>query len=65
MSFDPVGLYLLKVKNRNTRTRREICLKLTIKTGVVLVSLLLAFTPCSNVSIVNVEHVIADWGHHI
>ena len=65
MSFDPVGIYLLKVKNRNTRTRCEICLKLTIKAGVVLVSLLLTFTPCSNVSIVNVEHVIADWGHHI
>ena len=28
----PVGIYLLKVKNRNTRTRCEICLKLTIKT---------------------------------
>ena len=28
----PVGIYLLKVNNRNTRTRREICSKLTIKT---------------------------------
>ena len=28
----PVGIYLLKVKNRNTRTRCEICSKLTIKT---------------------------------
>ena len=51
----PVGIYLLKVNNINTRTRWEICLKLTIKTteqhpytetsqlyeGVVLVSLLL------------------------
>ena len=30
--FYPVGIYLLKVNNRNTRTRREICSKLTIKT---------------------------------
>ena len=30
--------------------------------GVVLVSLLLTlFTPCSSVSTVNFEHVIADW----
>ena len=26
------GYYMFKVKNRNTRTRREICSKLTIKT---------------------------------
>ena len=26
------GVYLLKVNNRNTRTRREICSQLTIKT---------------------------------
>ena len=52
----PASIYLLKVNNRNTRTRLEICLKLTLKTpercqrrsdvfivnvvGVVLVSLL-------------------------
>ena len=29
---NPVGIYMLKVKNRNTRTRCEICSKLTIKT---------------------------------
>ena len=28
----PVGIYLFKVNNRNTRTRCEICLKLAIKT---------------------------------
>ena len=28
---DPAGIYLLKVNNRNTRTRRKICSKLTIK----------------------------------
>ena len=30
--FFPAGIYLLKVNNRNTRTRCEICSKLTIKT---------------------------------
>ena len=28
----PVGIYLFKVNNRDTRTRYEICSKLTIKT---------------------------------
>ena len=28
----PAGIYMLKVNNRNSRTRCEICLKLTIKT---------------------------------
>ena len=28
----PAGIYLLKVNTRNTRTRCEICSKLTIKT---------------------------------
>ena len=32
VSLFPVGIYLLKVNNRNTRTRCEICSKLTIKT---------------------------------
>ena len=30
--YTPAGIYLLKVNNRNTRTRCEICSKLTIKT---------------------------------
>ena len=30
--YTPASIYLLKVNNRNTRTRCEICLKLTIKT---------------------------------
>ena len=29
----PDGIYLLKINNRNTRTRCEICSKLTIKTS--------------------------------
>ena len=29
----PVNNYMLKVNNRNTRTRREICSKLTMKTA--------------------------------
>ena len=31
-SHNPVGSYLLRVKNRNTRIRCEICSKLTINT---------------------------------
>ena len=31
-SSNPVGIYLFKVNNRSTRTRCEICSKLTIKT---------------------------------
>ena len=60
----PAEIYLLKVNNRKTRTRCEICSKLTIKIpewrhwrevfGTY-------FTPCSSVSIVNFEHKIASW----
>ena len=51
-------------------TKSEICSKLTIKTperrqcrrfGVFTVNFLTYFTPCSSVSIVNFEHVIAGW----
>ena len=50
----PVDIYLLKVNNRNTRTRCEICSKLTIKTSE---------RRQWRVSIVNFELVIADWVH--
>ena len=43
----PSGIYLLKVNNRNTRTKCEICSKLTIKTPERRYS----------VFIVNVEHI--------
>ena len=52
----PAGIYLLKVKSRNTRTRCVICSKLTIKTperhqwrrsGVFIVSFWTYFTPCT------------------
>ena len=42
---DPVGIYLLKVNKRSSRTRYEICSKLTIK------------TPDTGVFIVNFEHI--------
>ena len=48
---------MFKVKNRNTITRCEIDSKLTIKTPELWTYL----TPCSGVSIVNFEHVNADW----
>ena len=67
LAFYPAGIYLLKVNNRNTRARCEICSKLTIKTpeqcqwrrsGVFIVN----FKHISHlVSIANFEHVIADW----
>ena len=37
----PAGIYLLKINNRNTRTKYKICSKLTIKT----------------INIVNFEHI--------
>ena len=69
-SYYPAGIYLLKVYNRNTKTRCEICSNLTVKTperrqndviDVVLVSFLLTlniFQTLSSVSIVDFEHVI-------
>ena len=40
----PVGNYMFKVSNRNTKTRCELCPKLTIKTPVFLVFLLLTLS---------------------
>ena len=45
----PVGIYLLKANDRNTRTRSEICSKLTLE------------TPKRRHWLVNFEHVIVDW----
>ena len=47
----PAGIYLLKVNNRNTRTRCKICLKLTIKTPER------RHWRRSGVFIVNIEHI--------
>ena len=51
----PAGIYLLKVDNRNNRTRCEICSKLTP------CSKLTYFTPCSGISTVNFEQVNSGW----
>ena len=65
----PVGIYLLKVNNRNTRARCQLCSKLTIKTserrhwrrsGVFIVNFEHK-SPCSSISIVNFEHIFAGW----
>ena len=48
----PTDIYLLKINNRNTRTRCEICLKLTIKTPER------RKWRRSHVSIVNFEHIL-------
>ena len=67
---NPAGNYLFIVNNRNTRTRCEICSKLTIKTpgrlhwrrsGVFIVNFEHISTPCFSVSIVSFEHVIVGW----
>ena len=60
------GIYLLKVNNRNTRARFEVCSKLTTKTperrrsGVLIVN----FEHTSHLvsHIVNFEQVNAVWG---
>ena len=65
----PVGIYMFKVNNRNTRTRCFFIL--TIKTperrrwrrsGVFIVNFKHISRLCSSVSIVNFEHVNADRG---
>ena len=62
IKFCTAGNYLFKVNNRNTKTRYEICSKLTIKTPErSQVHFVLPFTLCSSVSIVNFEHVIDGW----
>ena len=50
-SYNPVGNYMFKVNNRNTRARCEICSKLTIKTPERRYW-------CSGVFIVNFEHIL-------
>ena len=69
-SLYPADMYLLKVKNRNTGTRCELCSKLKMKIpeqrlGVVLMSLLLTLnifhTLFYSFSIVSFEHVNASW----
>ena len=49
--LNPIGIYLLKVNNRDTRTRCEICLKLIIKTPER------RQCRCSAVFTVNFEHI--------
>ena len=62
----PAGFYLLKVNNRNTRARCEVCSTLTIKTperrrsGAFIVNIE-HFTPCSSASIFTFKHVIASY----
>ena len=51
LRYYPVGNYILKVNNRNTRARCEICSKLTIKTPER------DYWRRSGVFIVNFEHI--------
>ena len=68
--IDPANIYLVKVNNRNTTERCEMCSKITIKTldrfnDVVLVSLLLTvniISSFSSVSVVDFEQINVCWG---
>ena len=51
IAVNPVDIYMFKVNNRNTRTRCEICSKVTIKTPER------RHWRCSGVSIVNFENI--------
>ena len=53
----PAGIYLLKVNNRNNRTRYEIW----VNNKDTRTTPLAYFTPCSTVSFVNFEQVNAGW----
>ena len=63
----PTDIYLLKVNNRNSRARYEICSKLTVKTPErghwcrfdVFIVNFENISHLSSVSIVNFERVIA------
>ena len=66
MNVFRAGDYMLEVNNRTTRTRCEICSKLTIKTPERRQRHHTYFTPSSIsssscISISNVEHVIDGW----
>ena len=60
---EPADIYLLKVNNRNTRTRCEM-FKVNNKNGVIISLSLLTlniFHTCSGVSIVIFEYISAGW----
>ena len=60
----PAGVYMLKVNNRNTRTKVWNMSKVNIKdtkTTPMLTLNIFHSRLCSSVSFVNFEHVIADW----
>ena len=60
----PAGVYMLKVNNRNTRTKVWNMSKVNIKdtkTTPMLTLNIFHSQLCSSVSFVNFEHVIADW----
>ena len=64
--INPAGIYLLKVNNRNTRIKCEICSKLTVKTperphwrrSGVFIANFEHISHFSSVYIVNFEHVV-------
>ena len=70
MSVAPVGIYLLKVNNRNTGTRCERnkmehwnMFKVNNNDTRTTPLAYTYFTPCSSVSVVNFEQANADWSN--
>ena len=70
----PAGIYLLKVRNRNTRTRCQLCLKLTVKipercqpvftcSKLTIETLEQGVKYVQSVSIVNFDQVNAGWSY--
>ena len=58
---NPAAIYLLKVNNRNTRTKAWNIFKVWRRFGVFIVNFEHISYFCFSVSIVNFEHVIAGW----
>ena len=55
----PAGNYMFKVNNRKTKTRCEICSKLTIKIKIVLVSLLLTLNIFhTTISLLHISYLV-------
>ena len=66
---DLIGIYLFKVKNRNNRRietlEQDVKYDHWRRSSVIIVNIVQYSTPCSSVSIVNLEQVNAGWGSSI
>ena len=60
----PTGNYMIKVHNRNTTRKFEICSKLTMIIWCLYFWLWSYFVPCCGVSIANFEQLNASWEYN-